>query len=185
MATSVAVRERGAVARPLKVLVPLIKQELERGDAAGVEHYRRAGEMLIEAREQVARGEWTAWLEKNFELSHGTAKRWMKLAVVSADRRRSVRSIQEVVEPNRPNRIVPPAYHEPVQRVTERVDVDRLMQERQDRQKEERLIHDLALQLIDIGYKVLVTKLHPDKGGSQESMQRLNRVRELLRAAVE
>ena len=34
------------VARPLKVLVPLIKNELVAGDAAGLEHYRQAGEML-------------------------------------------------------------------------------------------------------------------------------------------
>jgi hypothetical protein len=35
----------------------------------------------------------------------------------------------------------------------------------------------LALQLIDIGYKVLSVKLHPDKGGSHDAMRRLNKVR--------
>jgi hypothetical protein len=36
-------------------------------------------------------------------------------------------------------------------------------------------------QLIDAGYKVLATKLHPDKGGSSEAMTRLNQAREQLR----
>jgi hypothetical protein len=35
--------------------------------------------------------------------------------------------------------------------------------------------------MIDIGYKALAMKLHPDKGGSQEDMARLNRVRDRLR----
>ena len=39
--------------------------------------------------------------------------------------------------------------------------------------------------IIEIGYKVLTTKLHPDRaGGSSEAMARLNRVRALLRAAL-
>ena len=42
------------IARPVKVLVPLIQDELVAGDRAGLEHYRVAGEMLLEAREQVA-----------------------------------------------------------------------------------------------------------------------------------
>jgi hypothetical protein len=42
----------------------------------------------------------------------------------------------------------------------------------------------LALQLIDIGYKVLARELHPDKGGSREAMARLNAVRHHLNEAV-
>ena len=72
----------GRVARPLRVLVPLIKHELAEGDAAGLEHYRRAGEMLVEAQGQVARGSWGRWLIQNFELSRRTAYRYMRLARV-------------------------------------------------------------------------------------------------------
>jgi hypothetical protein len=39
----------------------------------------------------------------------------------------------------------------------------------------------LATQLIDIGYKALASKLHPDKGGSPEAMARLNEVRSELK----
>jgi hypothetical protein len=39
----------------------------------------------------------------------------------------------------------------------------------------------LGRRLIDIGYKALASKLHPDKGGSPEGMSRLNTVRDQLR----
>jgi hypothetical protein len=40
----------------------------------------------------------------------------------------------------------------------------------------------LAHELIDIGYRVLATKLHPDKGSKNgDAMQRLNEVRSTLK----
>ena len=73
------------VARPLRVLVPLIRDELAAGDAAALEHYRHAGEMLIEAKEQVSHGSWSRWLTKNFELSQTQARRYMRLARAATD----------------------------------------------------------------------------------------------------
>ena len=65
-----AVQSEGRkVARPLKVLIPMIQSELQQGNAAGQEHYRLAGEMLIEAKDQVGHGGWGRWLTKNFDLS--------------------------------------------------------------------------------------------------------------------
>ena len=49
MTTVVTTKKEGRIGRPLKILVPLIKEELEAGDSAGLEHYRRAGEMLLES----------------------------------------------------------------------------------------------------------------------------------------
>jgi DnaJ-class molecular chaperone len=43
------------------------------------------------------------------------------------------------------------------------------------------LKYKLAMQLIDIGYKALATKFHPDKGGSRDAMSRLNEVRDRLK----
>ena len=43
---------------------------------------------------------------------------------------------------------------------------------------------DLGLSLIDIGFKALAMKLHPDKGGSQKEMTRLSRVRDRLRGSA-
>jgi hypothetical protein len=68
------------IARPLKVLVPMIQSELQQGNSAGHEHYVRAGEMLIEAKEQVGHGGWGRWLTKNFNLSQDTARLYMRLA---------------------------------------------------------------------------------------------------------
>lgn len=187
MPREIAERPEQEVGRPLKVLVPLIKQELTRGDNAGLEHYRRAGEMLLEAKAQVERGHWTAWIRRNFGMSEATVKRYMKLAEVMEHengkvRRRTFTTLSEATEPARANH--QPQWHEPVREAVARVDVDKLAQERLKLAQEQKLMRDLALQLIDIGYKALATKLHPDRGGSSEAMTRLNRVRQMLRAAV-
>jgi hypothetical protein len=42
--------------------------------------YRAAGEMLLEAKEQVSYGSWGRWLSKNFELAQCTARTYMRLA---------------------------------------------------------------------------------------------------------
>jgi hypothetical protein len=87
------------------------------------------------------------------------------------------------VEPDRPSHHRP-TWHEPVRQITNRVNVEALASEERARKQEQQLIRQLGNQLIDIGYKVLATKLHPDKGGSTEAMGRLNRVRELLRRTL-
>jgi ParB-like chromosome segregation protein Spo0J len=51
------------------------------------------------------------------------------------------------------------------------------------RQAEQELQRELALQLINAGFRALAAKLHPDKGGSKEAMVRLNQVRARLRSA--
>ncbi len=44
------------------------------------------------------------------------------------------------------------------------------------------MMRKLAHQLIDVGYRALALRLHPDMaGGSSEAMARLIRVRDLLR----
>ena len=46
------------VARPLKILIPMIQSELQQGNDAGRDHYRIAGDMLREAQDQVGRSGW-------------------------------------------------------------------------------------------------------------------------------
>jgi hypothetical protein len=192
--TTVAPSTSTEVARPLKVLVPLIKQEIAAGDAAAreasLEYYARAGALLLEARDQVGRGEWHAWLKRNFHLSETTARNYMKVAEEferpSSRTLRSGATLSQIARPNAPvGKPTDSGWTAPVREIlTQRVDVDRLAQERQNRDKEERLMRELSHRLIEIGYKVLVTKLHPDKGGSTEAMARLNRVRDLLKRAI-
>ena len=64
----------------------------------------------------------------------------------------------------------------------DRVNVTRLADERQSRQDEIKLHLDIALQVIDLGYRALATRLHPDAGGSRDAMARLNRVRDELKS---
>lgn len=40
---------------------------------------------------------------------------------------------------------------------------------------------EVALQVIDSGYRAVAMKLHPDKGGSAEAMKELNSIREALK----
>jgi hypothetical protein len=167
------------------VLVPLIQGELSAGNSAGIEHYRRAGEMLLEAREQVAAFKWGKWLSKNFAMHRDTALNYMKLAQRIAEDpsiaervRQSARSIY------RPN--IKPTHHQwqPVFEATKQVDVDEFKEVRQAREEEVQLHRDLALELIDIGFKALATRLHPDRGGSKDAMRRLNRVRDELKTVA-
>lgn len=177
-----------AVARPLKVLVPLIQRELTAGDDAGLEHYRQAGEMLLEAREQVAAFKWSGWLTKNFTLSRRTAGRYMQLATVAEQRGglgmhgANYKTFigEKISDAERRT-----GAFRPVREFTAHVDTDRLGQERQVRDEEVGLHRELALELIDIGFKALATRLHPDRGGSKDAMRRLNRVRDELKGVAE
>jgi hypothetical protein len=165
--------ERTEVARPLHVLVPLIKEAIRRGTQASLEHYRRAGEMLLEAKAQLAHGEWGPWLKRHFALSSTSALAYMKLAREMLANSQNLRfsTLSDVAYPYKKAR-----YQTPV-------DVEKLVQHQQDRENDRRL-SQLKLQLIDIGYKVLAAKLHPDKGGSAEAMVRLNRARSELKAGL-
>jgi hypothetical protein len=184
MAT-LAVSPKRTIARPLKVLVPLIKESLEQIAHAGLEYQRRAGEQLIEAKDQVARGSWGQWLNRNFHLSAVTARNYMQLARIAdfqeSDPGGSVpRSLREMKGDTARDRTTRDIWR-PLFDATRDVDVEELAQEKQSRRDEVALHRDLAQELIDIGFKALATRLHPDRGGSKDAMARLNRVREELK----
>jgi len=189
VATAIAkVTEGRKVARPLKALIPLIQGELQQGNSAGQEHYMRAGQMLIEAKGQVAHGTWGRWLTKNFDLSDRQAQRYMRWAREQDEIRhgvadvghRSLRQLDGNTEREREQRKSP--QQEAFKRVLRDMARDDFVQERQARDDEVKLHRDLAEDLIDAGYRALATKLHPDRGGSKEAMARLNTVRDDLKA---
>jgi hypothetical protein len=193
MAASAAVAKRervSTISRPLKVLVPLIQADLERGDRAGMQYYADAGDKLIEAKEQVAHGYWGTWLSKNFTLGDKQARLYMRLARLRAE------------NDNKPAGFVLPSSLNEMRGETQRVkkqrtventykavlrdlETDLYAQEQQTRVDEVRLHRDMALELIDVGFKALATRLHPDRGGSKEAMGRLNRVRAELKGVAE
>jgi hypothetical protein len=182
---TVTVNKR-AIARPLKILIPLIQGELQLGNSAGHEHYRRAGEMLIEAKDQVGHGGWGRWLKKNFELSMRTAQRYMQWAELHNEKRpegsqmpSSMSIMRGDTERAREDR--QSKQQQDFRRTLRDIAREEFVQERQTRDDEIKLHRELAEELVDLGYRALATRLHPDRGGSKDAMSRLNRVREELR----
>jgi hypothetical protein len=74
--------------RSLEELAREIKAELE-GIATGArttfEHAMRAGELLLQAKEQEHHGKWLKWLRENCNLSERTAQKYMRIATHRAD----------------------------------------------------------------------------------------------------
>lgn len=177
-------RSSNAVARPVKVVVPLIKAELEAGERAGKEHYRRVGAMLLEVRDQVS-ANWTSWLSKNFHLSRRTAYDYMQLAEMPRAEFDAAPTLRAAVgkadTATQAWRTVGRAMR------SHKVTTGQLSQEaKKDAKDENRLHRLLAVELITIGYKALAANLHPDRPeGSTEAMRRLNRVRTELIAVAE
>lgn len=187
-AQSLTARAAQQIARPLKVLIPLIQSELQQGNTAGREHYRRAGEMLSEAKDQVGYGGWRKWLKKNFHLSHDTASHYMRMARVHAELTSGVRqgppplTLRELTgQTARERERYNSKQQQQFRRVLREVARDEFVQERQDRKDEVALHQDLAVELVEIGYRALATRLHPDRGGTKDAMARLNRVRDELK----
>ena len=187
--TDVTQAQTTAVARPLKVLVPLIKKDLDEirkaEKEAAMDEKRHCGELMIEAKSQLKQGEFGPWLKRNFEISHRYANEWMNLARVTEFAEPIPLSIREVVERtrNNPNFGKEAAWRAPIREALRNVDMEMMNRRKAEvaRLEERALERKLALQLIDIGYKILATKLHPDKGGSRDAMARLNAVREKLK----
>lgn len=182
-------RSNTQVARPLKVLVPLIKDELEAGNEAGMEHYIKAGRMLNEVKDsqQVPYGSWGRWLKDNFSLGKTTAYDYMKVASKADEEGSSFpddrKTIYETIgrEPRTSKSVTKKNKLKSLFDGVDKVNVTRLADERQSRDDEIKLHRELALQVIDLGYRAMATRLHPDAGGSRDAMSRLNTVRHELR----
>lgn len=178
--------------RPLSALIPLIHEQYASMKAAAEDaakpYYERLGELLLEAKAQLTSTEFADWVRRNFEFGRGAADEYMtyvrRLPEFETSGGRP-RTLTEVTRPHRDIESEPSTVQRRhVTKIVQKINVDRLSQERQAREKELRLMRQLANQLIDIGYKVLATKLHPDHGGSREAMSRLNEVRRRLKAAI-
>ena len=123
--TTPAKQDSQEVARPLRILIPLIQEEITQGREAGVPYFRRAGALLIEAKEQVAHGEWGGWVKRHFDITPRQAQVWMALAVTME--KRSAPRFSTLSEFSHPSRPVHhrPAFHTPVTEALNRVNVDR------------------------------------------------------------
>jgi hypothetical protein len=183
------------VARPLKVLAPLIQDDISRGDQAGIEFYRAAGEKLAEAEDGHFDGDskgFYRWAEKEFGKKPTTIDTWVALA--AARGRNSFKSLRQFRQAPKEEggfgkKDNKPAYREwtaPVDAIADKARIEQrrlIASEHVSRQEEREAKLKLKLRIIDIGYKVLARELHPDKvGGSKEAMTRLNEARNELKA---
>lgn len=185
MTTLTKTKNNGQLARPLKVLVPLIKRDIENAEHAGKMFFIAAGQKLVEAKEQLKHGEWGEWLKTNFAFSATTASVWMGWWEAENVRGEHFQRRADFERKHRPasagrSRKVRD-YDAPVDRLLDGVATKAMLERAVNSAKEHELERKLANQLIKIGYGVLSTKLHPDKGGSHDAMRRLNKVTKALR----
>lgn len=184
MLTQVATRSKNEVGRPLTTLVELIKKAVARSA-------EEIGELLVEARPQFsAAAEFYSWTNRNFGFRQSQANEYLRLGKYR-ESSTGAQHFSSLREFNRQTTDRPSAagtgkvsWQQPVQQILGRVDLDTLRDAELKRAEERDAERRLGLQLIDIGYKALATKLHPDKGGSRNAMARLNQVRDRLKASV-
>jgi hypothetical protein len=182
------VRKTQQIARPLKVLVPLIQEELIAGNEAGMDHYIKAGRMLNEVKDsgQVAYGSWGRWVKDNFNISRMTASDYMRIASKVAEDpscKASLTSIDAALD-REPRTIKSVTKKNKLKSLFDGVDnvnVTGFVKAWENKTNEIKLHRDIALQLIDLGYRAMATRLHPDAGGSKDAMARLNTVRHELK----
>ena len=194
--TAVVTASHQSVSRPLTDLVLLINQELEAGTQAEeskMTHYRNVGELMLEAKAQLEHGKFMPWIKTHFHMSQPHASHYMNLAKHEKQNLGTPKfsSISDFVRKtsnpdyNKPHTVRPAAWDEPVKKTMDDPElIERIRRDTQSKLKESRLVRELGLKLIDIGYKVLSTKVHPDKGGNHDAMRRLNHVRDLLKKAL-
>jgi hypothetical protein len=193
MAQVTVAEDEGEIARPLNVLIPLIKKDFEAAEEAGLEYYTAAGEKLNEARDGHFEGDssgFYSWAEKNFGKKRTQIKNYMAVAAASLTKpQKKFKNLEDFYRRERGRKRptsgrIYRGWTEPVDAEVARARAEqaRLAEEEYlNKRQEEAADTKLAMRLIAIGYKVLAQELHPDKGGSREAMSRLNRVRDRLK----
>jgi hypothetical protein len=193
--SEVAMQEDRQVARPLKVLVPLIKEDLKRAQSAGMPYYQAAGEKMLEAQAsgEMGHSELVGWIKRNFGIGRAQALLYMSYAKTTSDASGpAFSSLEDFKRKHLGHKGSVPGsrrdadWQEPIKESIEKAkqQAARLRDESLSRQQERDAERKLALQLIDIGFRALASKLHPDKGGSRDAMARLNRVRSRLKQSA-
>lgn len=182
------------IVRPREVLCGLIKEDISQGDEAGIAYYAKAGEKLKEARAQTPHGQWENWVKAKVGISLSTARSYMALAndfefreaLPSNGGPPKYRNLSQF-ENLRQGRTTDhrQVWHHPVREAMPgRGATKSFRAQRQASADEKHLRHQLGLKLIDIGYRALASKLHPDHGGTAEGMVRLNHVRDVLKGSL-
>ena len=190
------------VLRPLKVLVSLIKDDLEKIKRVHVETekaqrplFLSIGEKLLEAKAQLPHGEFLPWVRDNLDLGYRAAQQYMAISrtILSSEKRDTIHfaedlSFRQAVRDHTTNKNFgkPASWRADVAENVRKAKAQatRLDEETLSRSQERDAERALALRLIDIGYKVLAKELHPDRGGTKDAMSRLGKVRARLKGCA-
>jgi hypothetical protein len=177
------------------------KQVLHDAEMAAREFRYKAGVCLIEAKASPEMTDFPSYAEQETGVDPRTYQTWMKggrLLLDGATKGRKNGGPAELPSGNelrgdvrssagyqrRPADYYERPYISDVDATLNKVNVERLREKELDEYREEAEILKLAKQIIDIGYKALATKLHPDKGGNRASMARLTEAKKLLLKAI-
>ena len=135
----------GPPARPLPVLVPLIRQE----HSIGTDHYRETGWLLLEAKRVLKHGGFQRWVEQTFrdDFSYRSALDYMRLAAKKHQGAFLRQARQDPATRRNARRTAPAA--------------------RGVKDEDKGAICEMARDLIDAGHRALTVKLHPDKPGGR------------------
>ena len=200
--TTLTTHDETPIARPLKALVQLIKADLKQGneaaESAAMPYYKLAGEKMNEARDGNGWSikEVTAWSQRSFNLGRSQTMLYMSYADTTSGLSAATPKFESLKDfrrrvlghdvPTSGGGLRQPDWREGVKENIERAkhEAKRLHDETLSRQQEREAEKKLALRLIDIGFKILSKELHPDKGGSRDTMARLNRVRARLKQCI-
>jgi len=196
MTTTLSNNSEKQVARPLNVIPPEIKEEYKQGKTEATEvwrpHEERIGLLLIEARTHFPSGGFEDWFNRQgFEFGFRMGQKYrqyaLELGALPDFVRRNV--VSPHFKPPHIAHVTQAGYKPPVPELKRIRDeaaarAAQILKGRAKRAKEQVVIKRLAVQIIEAGFKLLSTKLHPDKGGSDEGMRRLIAARGQLKHAL-
>jgi hypothetical protein len=150
-----------------------VRKELKAAEQAHIPYYRAIGELLRGEIGNMTYLEFLAWASRHLRLTHSKTRDCLEAAGVP---------LSTVKPPDggfHPKQTHTGPSAEDFQRAR-----NYAVEEARDRIQEREEQAKAGLEIIKAGYRAMAAKHHPDRGGSQEAMTRLNKARERLRANV-
>lgn len=175
-------KDEGEV-RSVPELTRLIKGELAVIDIRGKDIWPRIGGYLAEMKPLIAKGKWGRYIRDNFEFSETTANRYMKFHREVAAHRKPTR-LSDVDPPRADHQPKGFASWRAASKDTGTGTPPRSKWDTESAKADRPREKELGLELIEAGYRVLVQKYHPDKGGDDASFRCLTNARAKLRRCL-
>ncbi len=189
--------ETQTVARPLKVLLPLIKENLRKAkevaDSAASPYYLSVGEALLEVRKDPKnKGQWERLVKGYLGINPATAWRYMdyaeqinNLAIGQDSTFYQYRKLKRNPPQNKTHFAYSQSENGATNAQSENGATTAHSEQLEVKEQETKDLHALVKKAFDIGYKQMARSIHPDKkGGSNEAMRKLNEAKRLLYSSL-